>query len=177
MALTTEQQSAWSSDGYLVLKGALSPARVRTLKHEIDRLYKKSQRKPESSPGMDVRNILPESKAFIDLIDPIATFGIVMDLMGPYIQLSTAQALVRVPGKKESGYVHADGGQAMSRIRVTETSIPLQIKLQYFLTDVQGKDRGELRRLSREPVPPIPKRRRENKPRNPRGSSIGSEGG
>jgi ectoine hydroxylase-related dioxygenase (phytanoyl-CoA dioxygenase family) len=156
MALTTEQQSAWTSDGYLVLKGVLSPNRVRTLKREIDRLHRRVSRHSDGKKGMDVRNILPESQVFIDLIDPKETFGLVLDLVGPYIQLSMAQALVRTPDRKGSGYVHADGGQAMTRIRVTETSLPLQIKLQYFLTDVRGKDRGNFALFPGSQLRPFP---------------------
>jgi hypothetical protein len=142
MNLTTEQQTAWSSDGYLVLKSVLAPARVRTLKREIGRLHRRVSKGSGDKKGMDVRNVLPENQSFIDLIDPKGIFDIVLDLLGPYIQLSMAQALVRAPDPKGGGYVHTDGGQAMARIRVSETSLPLQIKLQYFLTDVRGKDRG-----------------------------------
>ena len=42
---------------------------------------------------MDYRNILPESKVFIELIDHPATFGMVVEIMGAYIQLSMAEVL------------------------------------------------------------------------------------
>jgi hypothetical protein len=142
MALTEEQQVAWTSDGYIVLRKALTPAKVLKLKREVERMYRRTKRQLSGKKGMDVRNILPESQTFIDLIDPKETFGAVLDLVGPYIQLSMAQALVRVPDPKGAGYVHADGGQAMTQIRVTESSLPLQIKLQYFLSDVRGTNRG-----------------------------------
>lgn len=141
MTLTTEQRAAWASDGYLILKQALRPRRLKAIRSALDTLYRKARRR-SGSAKMDVRNILPEDPRFIELIDPRETFPVVLDLLGPYIQLSMAQAIVRPPVKDDPGYVHADGGQAMAQIRVTETSLPLQIKIQYFLTDVKGQNRG-----------------------------------
>lgn len=143
--LTPAQQDTWNRDGYLVLRGVLSKSNIRGLRSDLDKLYRKFVlRNPEadSSKGLDRRDILAESDRFIKLIDHRSMFGVVRQLMGPWIQLSMAQALVRVPDPKYNGYVHTDGGQALSRIRVTETSAPLQIKIQYFLTDVRGGDRG-----------------------------------
>ena len=70
-------------------------------------------------------------------MDHPKAFRTILELMGPYIQLSMAEAVVRPPNKDFKGYIHTDGGQALRRIRVTETSWPLQLKIQYFLTDVR----------------------------------------
>ena len=141
--LTEEQLDSWNRDGYLVLKNALTRKDVSKLRSDVYRLYRKVSRKNgKPSKGLDKRDILADSSRFIRLIDHRSTFGIVRQLMGPWIQLSMAQALVRVPGPSNPGYVHTDGGQALIRIRVTETSAPLQIKIQYFLTAVRGSDWG-----------------------------------
>lgn len=109
----------------------------------MDRLYRKVSRKNgKPSKGLDKRDILADSSRFIRLIDHRSTCGIVRQLMEPWIQLSMAQALVHVTDPSNPGYVHTDGGQALIRIRVTETSAPLQIKIQYFLTAVRGSDRS-----------------------------------
>jgi len=79
---------------------------------------------------------------FIELMDHPATFDLVLDLMGPYILLSMAQGFVRPPNPDFKGYIHTDGGNALRRIRVTETSWPLQVKIQYFLTDVTRPNSG-----------------------------------
>lgn len=137
--LTKEQEQQWAIDGYLLLKNVLSKSEVKTLIKEIDRLYRKHA---SNSKGMDRRNLLPDSKVFIHLMDHPAIFDLVLDLMGPYLQVSMAEAIVRVPDSKFKGYIHTDGGQAMRRIRVTETSWPLQIKIQYFLTDTSRLNCG-----------------------------------
>lgn len=143
--LTDEQKARWAIDGYLVLPGVLSRAEVARLKREVDRLYRKHvTRSPNGDPtkGLDHRNATEDSEVLIEFIDHPATFGLVLDLLGPYIQLSMAEVLVRPPSTAFKGYIHTDGGEAMRRIRVTETSWPLQLKIQYFLTDVLRPDSG-----------------------------------
>ena len=143
--LSPAQQARWASDGYLLLKGVLAKTTVAALIREIDRLHRREvRRSPDATvrPGMDRRNILPDSQAFIDLIDHPATFGPAIDLMGPYIQLSMAEAVVRPPNPDDKGFIHTDGGQALRHIRVTETSWPLQLKVQYFLTDLRRPGSG-----------------------------------
>ena len=44
---------------------------------------------------MDRRDLLPYHQAFIDLIDRPAIFDLILDLMGPYIQFSMSQAIIR----------------------------------------------------------------------------------
>lgn len=143
--LTGEQKQQWAIDGYILLKGVLSSAESGELRREVDRLHRrfvlnKADADPKS--GLDRRNILPDSDAFIHLMDHPAVFDVVLELMGPYIQLSMAEAVVRPPNPGYKGFIHTDGGQALRHIRVTETSWPLQIKIQYFLSDVSKPDRG-----------------------------------
>lgn len=143
--LDISQLRAWNTDGYLVLPGVLSSAQVLSLRRDVDRLRKRSKEKRPGvrrKAGLDQRNILSSSPRFVELIDPTPVFDIALQLLGPYIQLSMAQAIIRAPDRRNTGYVHTDGGQAMSRLRVTETSAPLQVKVQYFLTGVRGTDRG-----------------------------------
>ena len=53
-----------------------------------------------------------------------------------------AEAIVRPPNPDDKGYIHTDGGQALRHIRVSETSWPLQLKVQYFLTDLPKPGSG-----------------------------------
>jgi len=143
--LTEEQQQQWAIDGYLVLKDVLSRDEIKLFSKEIDRLHRKHViRNPDvdSKKGLDRRNLLPDSDVFIELMDHPAVFDLVLDLMGPYIQLSMAEGMIRPPLPDYSGFIHTDGGPALRHIRVTETSWPLQIKIQYFLTDVSKPNSG-----------------------------------
>ena len=143
--LTEEQKQQWAIDGYILLKGVLSADETGNLRREVDRLHRnfvlnKADADPKS--GLDRRNVLPDGDAFIHLMDHPGAFDIILELMGPYIQLSMAEAVVRPPNPGYKGFIHTDGGQALRHIRVTETSWPLQIKIQYFLTDVKKPDCG-----------------------------------
>jgi hypothetical protein len=143
--LSEEQKRQWAIDGYFVLKGALSQAEVARLTKEVDRLHRKhvlQNKDADPKKGLDRRNVMEDSDIFVELIDHPATFDLVVELLGPYIQLSMSEVIIRPPNPDFKGYIHTDGGPAMQRIRVTETSWPLQLKIQYFLTDVLKPNSG-----------------------------------
>ena len=150
---TDKQKSQWAIDGYVVLEGLLNPTEVGELTRHVDKLFEDHLAQSpdaDSKAGMDHRDALEVCEPLIDMIDHPRVFDIVLDLLGPYIQLSMAEVLVRPPNPDFAGFIHTDGGQALRRIRVTETSLPLQLKIQYFLTDVDGGKRRELHPVSGE---------------------------
>ena len=158
--LTDLQREQWAVDGYLQVPGALSPAEVELFSHEIDRVRRLPGYEPapedlqrghyawvdhadlDPDAFMDRRDLLPYHQAFIDLIDRPDIFDLVVDIMGPHIQFSMSQAIVRASTDTFPGYTHTDGGEALRRIRVTETSRPLAMKAMYLLTDITEEDCG-----------------------------------
>ena len=116
--LSADQQNRLTIDGYLVLPGMLTKAKIAQIVREVDRLQRK-YRSPDAKPGtgMDRRGILADSPVFMDLIDYPKAFDIIVELMGTYIQLSMAEATVRAPDPDNKGFIHTDGGQALRRIR------------------------------------------------------------
>ena len=85
---------------------------------------------------------MEENDIFVKLIDHPVTFPIVLELMAPCILLGMSEVIVRPPDLEGKGILHTDGGQALRQIRVTDYSLPLQIKIQYFLTDLHNTDSG-----------------------------------
>ena len=142
--LNEQQQGQWANDGYLLLKGLLSPLEVKRFAREVDRLYRQHVPRDDraSGKGMDIYFAIEDSEVLMELIDYPPIFDIALELMGPYIQLSMAEVLVRPPNPEAEGYIHTDGGPGLRRIRVSEKSWPLQIKVQYFLTDVAEPHSG-----------------------------------
>ena len=157
--LTDTQRSKWAIDGYLQLEQVLSSEEVAFFSEQLDQMRKKPgwepapselprghyawvQRSANQDPKdfMDRRDILAYDQAFIDLMDRPGVFDLVIDIMGPYLLHSMSQAIVRASTEEFPGYTHTDGGEALRRIRVTETSRPLAIKAMYLLTDVEGTD-------------------------------------
>ena len=158
--LTDLQREQWAVDGYLHLEAALRAEEVDFFSDQIDRIrlvpgYEPAPKElqlghyawvdhadPDPQAFMDRRNLLPYHQAFIDLIDRPGIFDLVTEIMGPYIQFSMSQAIVRAAGDGFPGYTHTDGGEGQRRIRVTETSWPLAVKAMYLLTDVTEQDSG-----------------------------------
>lgn len=154
--LTEEQKYQWKKDGYIVLKGVLSAEEIKQLTAVVDQMAEGhreqlssggAQKGADAKPytGLNKLNIIEESNIFVELMDHPATFPVILELLGPFIQLSMSQAMIRSPNPESKGFSHAlhpDGGQAMQRIRVDKDSLPLQIKIQYFLTPLAAPEHG-----------------------------------
>ena len=145
--LTDEQKHQWKKDGYFVLEGVLSSEEIKDLTTTIDQMYAEHLQQSDVKPdaGLNQLNIIEEDDIFVELIDHPVAFPVILELMGPYIQLSMSQGMIRPPNPEAKGLshaLHADGGQAMRQMRVSESSLPLQIKIQYFLTDLSTLDHG-----------------------------------
>ena len=175
-ALTEAQREQWAVDGYLQLEGALSPAEVAFFSDLLDNTVRTQPgyepaatelqrghyawKLPDQNKDafMDRRDLLPYHQAFIDLIDRPAIFDLILDLMGPYIQFSMSQAIIRASTDTFPGYIHTDGGEAQKSIRVTETSRPLAVKVMDLLTDVTAPDSGNFTVLPGSHLRPFPER-------------------
>ncbi len=159
--LTDLERAQWQVDGYLHLRGVLSPEQVALYSDEIDRIRTEPGYEPSDLPRghygwlphsadtavegfMDRRELLKYGQSFIDLIDHQPVFDRIVDIMGPYLLLSMTQAIVRPSTTNFPGYTHTDGGEALRHIRVTETSRPIAVKAMYLLSDVNGTDNGNL---------------------------------
>ena len=154
--LTEEQKCQWKEDGYLVLKGVLSDEEIKNVTTVVDQMDEEHreqlhsegvQNESDAKPytGLNKLNIIENSDIFVELMDHPVTFPVVLELLGPFIQLSMSQAMIRPPNPENKGLAHAlhpDGGQAMQRIRVDNNSLPLQIKIQYFLTPLATPEHG-----------------------------------
>lgn len=159
--LTQDQRDRWAIDGYLHLPGVFDTEEVAALSEQVDCLRPEAGWEPmsgmlprghygwveqtaeqDTEAFMDRRDVLPYHQRFIDLIDRPEVFDLVVDIMGPDILFSMSQAIVRPSTDTFPGYTHTDGGEALRRVRVTETSQPLAMKALYLLSDVTEEDSG-----------------------------------
>ena len=142
--LTKEQKFDWKKNGYILLRNVLSRKEIENLTTVIDQMYEEYLQQSDVSPNseFDRRNVMEENDLFIKLMDHTKIFPVVLELMGHYILLSMSEVIVRPHTPESKGILHTDGGQAMRQIRVSQTSLPLQIKVQYFLTDIKETDSG-----------------------------------
>ena len=175
--LTEEQRIKWATDGYIQLEGALNPAEVDFFSDKLDKIralpgyeprpdelqrghYKWLDGADDQDPEgfMDRRDLLTYDDSFISLIDRPGVFDLIVDIMGPWILFSMSQAIVRAATDTFPGYTHTDGGEALRRIRVTETSLPLAMKALYLLSDVTGDDCGNFTVFPGSHMRPFPDR-------------------
>lgn len=149
--LTKEQKEQWDNEGLIILRNILKSEEIKLLLGVIDeviKIYVKS--KPElnnnsSLYGVGAFKILRsiEKTAGLDyLIDHEKIFGLITDLLGPYLQLMSTEIFVRNPMHNTSEKFHTDAGPSMQKILPNSSTPPIQLKVQFFLTDVDDDDCG-----------------------------------
>ncbi len=149
--LTEKQQAQWHEEGYFILKQVLSPTEVHTLLKAVDIAIETyvqetpSLQNATSKFGKGAYTIIraiERTDALDILTDHPKTFGTILSLMGPYLQIMGTQIYVRHPGEGQLMGFHTDAGQSLQQIHPHPQSLPLQFKVQFFLTDLSLADRG-----------------------------------
>jgi hypothetical protein len=182
-SLTPDQRAQWVRDGYLLLRGALSPAHVRGARKAVDTVYRAYQDGEIQNLSRDRETatifppqwrwidphwnrdavafrrwtIIEDDPFFISLIDHDAFFPLILELMGPFIQLGMTHAIVLPPNMKDKPYLHVDGGESLGSARTDASSRPLSIRVQMFLTDLEHENCGNFMAVPgshRHPLPP-----------------------
>lgn len=141
--LTPEQRKQWDEEGYLVIRNALSEKEVDELTAAVDRLNTEAQRQGhDSNRVLGVRTLVEKDDAFLNLIDHPNHLGIVLDIMGANIQLSESLLFVRPPSQSPAASWHQDGPSPYLYPRVGGIMPLLQLRVGWFLTDVDRPDMG-----------------------------------
>lgn len=143
--LTPEERNTWNRDGYLHLRGVLPSEEIVELIHGIDQLSKSGELVlgvAGNDRDQKIVNAVSKTVAVDGLIDHPNLFGKILSLMGPYIQLAGSEIIVRQPHDDVLVRMHTDGGTSLRRIFPEPESLPLQLKVQYFLTDVSTPNSG-----------------------------------
>ena len=141
--LTEDMRQDWVEKGYIHLKGALTRGQAADYLAAADEVI---ERHREEKPGLrekaafTIIQTVEQSPAFDSLIDHPGSFGVILDLMGPYLQVMGTQIYVRYPKSDMLSNWHTDAGPSLRDIRVEPDSRPLNFKIQYFLTDILEED-------------------------------------
>ena len=148
--LSPDQRARFDADGYLIIRGALSPAQQRELVAAGDRLVASDQQLDRQSDGGNYdgfRNVVGRDAAFTQLLTHAATVPLVAQLLSPNLQLHTSHLIYKRPEaagtdprKLNPGWhrdintVPADlGWQGNQR---------LEIKVAYYLSDARPANSG-----------------------------------
>lgn len=133
--------------GYILLKQVLSPTEVEEILTEVDRVIESYvQESPNlqgtrfGSGAFTIIRAIERTDILDSLTDHLNTFGIILSLMGPYLQIMGTQIYVRHPDKKQLMGFHTDAGPSLQRIHPHPNSLPIQFKIQFFLTDLSHEN-------------------------------------
>jgi ectoine hydroxylase-related dioxygenase (phytanoyl-CoA dioxygenase family) len=148
--LTDEQRRLFEDTGFLVIPEALPVERVEELRERSLGLYEAERQALGLGPHAfwEMRNCILADEVFLPLLDWPATFPLVVDLLGPNIQLSTSHLTVLPPAPAEArrepgGGWHRDGGTSAGEM--AEPHPRLFIKIAYWLSDTTHPESGAMR--------------------------------
>ncbi|TDH18384.1 hypothetical protein EXU57_23240 [Segetibacter sp. 3557_3] len=140
--LNQQELSSLRSNGYLVVRKALSSEEVQSCRAAIGELSEDSALRKLPYRGnagnardISIINALTAFPEFMPLVDNARIFGVVLAAMGPYIHVVGAEILIRFPHPQPLLRMHTDGGPSLREILPQENSNWLALKCQFFLTD------------------------------------------
>jgi hypothetical protein len=115
-AMTDEQRIIYENQGFLHMPGAIPPRLVRALRAAFDEAAAEQfeRWRADAAAGradrafFDVPNVLDRGDCFVDLVDLPTVFPVLLDAVGPEIQLYHTHARVFPPGKTFTAPWHSD---------------------------------------------------------------------
>jgi len=147
---SAEERAQFERDGYLIVPGALDPDQVRRLVSVVDRRYREELDKG-LAPHLPfvLRNFLPVSDEFVELIDHPRIFPKVWAILGHNIYLYHAHLGVtpplagHPPPQEEQLRFHQDSGRVNFDVE-SEPRPRLSLKVAYFLEGDPAPGNGNM---------------------------------
>ena len=148
-AMTAEQRAQFEQDGYLVIRGALTPDEVDYYTAAIDRVYAEQQAAGAVAPGkaMHLLSAVANCHEAVGLIDHPVTFPLVWSILGwnVHIYHSHLDVHPNIPERAPFRFEwHQDGGR-QNRELEGDPRERLSVKLAYWLSDVSEPGRGNFK--------------------------------
>jgi ectoine hydroxylase-related dioxygenase (phytanoyl-CoA dioxygenase family) len=146
--ISAARRKHWDRHGYLLIEQALSPAEVASLLAAVDAVL---AAKPDgafvsqgSAAAFKIIQAVSETDALDPLTDHPAVFPILLALLGPWLQILGSEIFVRTPGEGDEPLVtwHTDGGPTLGSFLPRRGNPVLQMKAQFFLTDLSESGSG-----------------------------------
>jgi ectoine hydroxylase len=147
--MTAEDRAAFERDGYLMIRGALSEDEVARYTDALDRVYRGRVKAGQQADGaaMHLLGAVTNCPDMAGLIDHPATFPLVWPVLGWNIHVYHSHLDVHPPLRAARPFRyewHQDGGRQNREIE-TRPRPRLSVKLGYWLCDVSGPGRGNLK--------------------------------
>ncbi|MGC0419637.1 phytanoyl-CoA dioxygenase family protein [Embleya sp. AB8] len=144
------RREQWNQNGYIHIRKALSDADVERALAGVDVAVRRRDRvrtthvsyRNDQEHSIRVRNAVAAGPALLDLVDHPGVLPTLVELLGPDLHVLGSEAFVREGGAAPLEGWHTDGGASLMGIVLDPASRALQLKVQYFLTDVSRPDSG-----------------------------------
>jgi ectoine hydroxylase-related dioxygenase (phytanoyl-CoA dioxygenase family) len=145
-----EWRDQWDTRGYIHLRHALSDNDVSEALAGIDEAVEKQETirtqhisyRNDQGHSVRVRNAAAASHRLLQLVDHPAVLPALLEMLGPDVHVLGTEAFVRHAGDAPLEGWHTDGGASLMGIVLDPASRALQLKVQFFLTDVSRPDSG-----------------------------------
>jgi len=137
---TEEQWETFLREGIITIENALSPDEIQTYLAAIDRLCQKHPKYVEGD-YLSVQNFVEWDPTLAGLIDNDRHIGFAYDLYGEQLKLQLSELFLRGYSDGKNNKWHPDGARALP-YGVFSPTLPLQIKVGYWLTDLPRAEMG-----------------------------------
>jgi ectoine hydroxylase-related dioxygenase (phytanoyl-CoA dioxygenase family) len=144
-------RATWQRDGFVHVRGVLDQTTTDSLSESVLAMAERKRAAFPDQPLSDqgaasvrMKNILEESIDFDELVVHPEVIPILEWFLGAWFKLLGSEAFTRA---EESEYLlpfHTDGGPLLQRVIPTPESHAIQLKVQFFLTDADRPDSGQL---------------------------------
>lgn len=135
----------WNTNGYLVVPNVLDRGEVDRLLRAIDDVLARRVADHTITQGNGAWKI-DQAVAQTDSLDPLIdhprVLPLLLELLGPFLQILGTEIFVREAGDEPLVPWHTDGGATLARFLPVPGAPVLQMKAQFFLTDVSEDDSG-----------------------------------
>jgi len=149
--LTPEQAAAFDRDGFLIVREALDPEQIAACIEAGDRLVASDLQTARRDTGRSdgFRNVIALDPVFRSLLCHPRTVPLVIQLMGPHLQLHTSDLIWKYPDEGEDESKRSPGWHrdisAVTRDLDHDRMPRLEIKVAYYLTDCLKPTDGQTR--------------------------------
>lgn len=165
IGITAEQQESFDRDGYIVLRGAFTQKEIQSLRAAADRAERRWLDNPNRI-GSDhpylrrVEPLIEYDDEFVDLLDHVAFFPVVRELMGSSVAMLDTSYFVTPPGQGWGDTSHWHLDEALTG--PIGAPVPLMLKASIPLDEIKDLDDGPTafvpgsHRLSYNDLLPVP---------------------
>lgn len=146
LAMTADQRTQFETDGYLVIRGALTEDETAFARQAVLATHAQCEQRGELDRfgAMHRLSAVTHCSQLSFLLDHPRTFGLVWSILGWNVHVYHSHVDVHPPRQPEPGTHfgwHQDGGRQNREVE-TDPRPRLSVKLAYWLSDLTEKGRG-----------------------------------